>query len=227
MSAQPIDAFPYMQSYWMINQPMETSPALEAEYDTDVVIIGGGYAGMSTALGLLDRQPDLRVTIVEARHIGYGASGRNGGHIMNLLLRRGVTLFEDTPATSVESTQDGVTVQTPGGLVRAQRAVVTTNAYILQNSVSLEVSLPKTTILHNYVVATEQLSDEERRHRRSAHPIVARAEPHSVGGRGARQNRCAGGAVPIVMTRLERVFEPRNKTKPGRTKPSSRGFGLD
>ncbi|TWP36627.1 NAD(P)/FAD-dependent oxidoreductase [Leekyejoonella antrihumi] len=45
----------------------------------DVVIVGGGYTGLWTAIRLLEHDPSLVVCIVEAQYCGYGASGRNGG----------------------------------------------------------------------------------------------------------------------------------------------------
>lgn len=48
--------------------------------DVDVLVIGGGYAGLGTALGLAERGQS-GVALIEAEHIGYGASGRNGGFV--------------------------------------------------------------------------------------------------------------------------------------------------
>jgi glycine/D-amino acid oxidase-like deaminating enzyme len=79
------------------------------------------------------------------------------------LISRGVGIFEDTPATSIESTPQGVTVMTPEGLVQAQQAVLSTNAYITQDEVLLDVTLPKTGITHTYMIATEQLSEEHQK----------------------------------------------------------------
>lgn len=45
----------------------------------DVVIVGGGFTGLWTAIRLLEHQPDLDVCVIEAQYCGYGASGRNGG----------------------------------------------------------------------------------------------------------------------------------------------------
>ena len=45
----------------------------------DVCVIGGGLAGLNTALGLVER--GRGVTVVEAKRIGWGASGRNGGFV--------------------------------------------------------------------------------------------------------------------------------------------------
>lgn len=45
----------------------------------DVVIIGGGYTGLWTALHLLRESPGLNVVVLERTRVGFGASGRNGG----------------------------------------------------------------------------------------------------------------------------------------------------
>ncbi len=47
--------------------------------EADVAIVGAGYTGLWTAYYLKHAQPSLRVVVLEAEHIGYGASGRNGG----------------------------------------------------------------------------------------------------------------------------------------------------
>ncbi|WP_212631840.1 FAD-binding oxidoreductase [Pseudomonas sp. KB-10] len=72
----------YPQSYYAAsanNAPQR--PALQGEVETDVCIIGAGYTGLSTALFLLEN--GFKVSIVEAAKVGFGASGRNGGQIVN------------------------------------------------------------------------------------------------------------------------------------------------
>jgi glycine/D-amino acid oxidase-like deaminating enzyme len=54
-------------------------PPLAGDATTDVCIIGAGYSGLWSAYYLKQAAPDLRVTVVEKRFAGYGASGRNGG----------------------------------------------------------------------------------------------------------------------------------------------------
>jgi gamma-glutamylputrescine oxidase len=55
--------------------------ALSSNIETDVCVIGAGYTGLSTALFLLEH--GFRVVVLEASKVGFGASGRNGGQIVN------------------------------------------------------------------------------------------------------------------------------------------------
>lgn len=45
----------------------------------DVAIVGAGFTGLWTAYYLKQARPDARIAVIEQRHVGYGASGRNGG----------------------------------------------------------------------------------------------------------------------------------------------------
>jgi glycine/D-amino acid oxidase-like deaminating enzyme len=72
--------------WWDTNDP---DPALshahhEVPARADVVIVGGGYTGLWTAYYLLKVEPSLDVLVLEAEHIGFGASGRNGGWVSAL-----------------------------------------------------------------------------------------------------------------------------------------------
>jgi glycine/D-amino acid oxidase-like deaminating enzyme len=51
----------------------------------DVVIVGGGYTGLSTALELSLAEPGIRVVVLERRTCGFGASGRNSGFLTPLV----------------------------------------------------------------------------------------------------------------------------------------------
>ncbi len=270
--------FPYVNSYWAMDVSFDISLALAGKYQTEVLIVGAGFAGLSAALGLIEARPDLSVTIIEAHHAGYGASGRNSGHIFNLppmawlvqdlsnrqqqskaklsvqlveaqcqktfdtlakagldielqktdlqivasnivtaagtawlrdrlnqagietefyeaddaqkrigskaraimnlpthvvqpfklaqslrslLLQRGVTFFEQTPAARIESNPSGVFVTTPSGSIEAKTLVLTTNAYAAENKLDLNVARPKSRNSHTYMIATETLSDQE------------------------------------------------------------------
>ncbi len=55
-----------------------------SQADVDVCVVGGGYTGLWTAYYLLEADPMLSVLVVEAEHVGFGASGRNGGWVSAL-----------------------------------------------------------------------------------------------------------------------------------------------
>ncbi|PZW68897.1 gamma-glutamylputrescine oxidase [Pseudomonas sp. URMO17WK12:I1] len=72
----------HVDSYYAASRnPRVDYPALTEVVETDVCIIGAGYTGLSTALFLLEN--GFRVTVLEAAKVGFGASGRNGGQIVN------------------------------------------------------------------------------------------------------------------------------------------------
>lgn len=56
-------------------------PALKEDIDADVVVIGGGFSGINTSLELAEHGM-TNVVVLEAKHLGYGGTGRNGGQIM-------------------------------------------------------------------------------------------------------------------------------------------------
>ena len=58
---------------------LEEHAALTGDHDADVCVIGGGFTGLSAALNLAER--GMKVVLLEAERIGYGASGRCGGLI--------------------------------------------------------------------------------------------------------------------------------------------------
>lgn len=60
-----------------------SSPAVPPR-TADVVIVGGGFTGLWTAHYLLLADPALNVVVLEAEHVGFGASGRNGGWVSAL-----------------------------------------------------------------------------------------------------------------------------------------------
>lgn len=70
--------FPLSPSLWAATAapPPDTQPLTQSA-QADVLVVGGGYAGLSTALHLAEQ--GVRVVLLEAREIGFGGSGRNGG----------------------------------------------------------------------------------------------------------------------------------------------------
>ena len=54
-------------------------PSVAEDLEADLVVIGGGYTGLSTALHAAEA--GLSVRVIEAHRVGFGASGRNGGQV--------------------------------------------------------------------------------------------------------------------------------------------------
>jgi glycine/D-amino acid oxidase-like deaminating enzyme len=57
------------------------APPPSGDLEVDVAIVGGGYTGLWTALALRERDPSIRVAVLEAEVVGWGPSGRNGGFV--------------------------------------------------------------------------------------------------------------------------------------------------
>src|SRR5262245_26572210 len=73
-------------SLWArLTPPGPELPRLDGSVEADVVIIGAGFTGLSTALHL--RQAGVDVAIIEAAEPGWGASGRNNGQVIPTLSR--------------------------------------------------------------------------------------------------------------------------------------------
>ena len=69
-------------------------PAARGTLQADVCIIGGGLAGLNTALGLVERGMQ-GVLLLEAGQVGHGASGRNGGFVFGGFSRGEANLLRD------------------------------------------------------------------------------------------------------------------------------------
>jgi gamma-glutamylputrescine oxidase len=69
----------HIDSYYAASANRELAfPTLKGELEADVCIVGGGYTGLSSAIHL--REKGYSVVLLEAERVGWGASGRNGGH---------------------------------------------------------------------------------------------------------------------------------------------------
>lgn len=73
---------PLPHSYYAASaNPAPLRPPLKGAESADVCVVGAGYAGLSTALHLAEK--GYKVIVLEAELAGFGASGRNGGQIIN------------------------------------------------------------------------------------------------------------------------------------------------
>jgi gamma-glutamylputrescine oxidase len=63
-------------SHWLRQHQFTTQ-----DITTDILIVGGGYVGLSTAYWLTEMNPDLKITVLDRSFCGAGASGRNAGFL--------------------------------------------------------------------------------------------------------------------------------------------------
>ena len=72
----------HTSSYYAASKNWQTDyPKLEGDHHCDVAIVGGGFTGVSAALRLIEH--GYKVAVVEANRISWGASGRNGGQLID------------------------------------------------------------------------------------------------------------------------------------------------
>ncbi len=104
-------------SWWLGRSPDPTAarlPAgsrLDGDVRCDVVIVGGGFTGLWSAIRLAEADPGCAVVVLERECVGFGASGRNGGFAMTMVGR---------------SLHDLVRKVGPGPALRVHRAMVQT-----------------------------------------------------------------------------------------------------
>lgn len=87
------------KSYWQETELIFNSKDLAQENHYDIIIVGAGIAGLSTAYWLEKKDPQLKIVIIDQGPMGIGASGKNAGfltcgsveHFNKLLLQFGLT----------------------------------------------------------------------------------------------------------------------------------------
>lgn len=135
-------------------------PQLVGDQETDICVVGAGYSGLSTALHLVEK--GHKVAIVEGARVGWGASGRNGGQIVNGLnasLQKIRKSFGHDTATFVAGL-----VQEGGEIIRERVKTYdikcdlkATNVFTAYSSVHMHELEERLDLLASYGVKTQAL----------------------------------------------------------------------
>ena len=72
-------------SFWLAQSPAAPIPTPLPSAKQDLVIVGGGMTGLWSAYCARQAHPDWAITVIEAKTVGYGASGRNGRWLSTLM----------------------------------------------------------------------------------------------------------------------------------------------
>jgi len=82
MSETPNANSAYPPSYYAASRNIVRQPqVLEGTLEADICVVGAGYSGLSAAISLAEH--GFKVVMIEAAEVGWGASGRNGGQVVN------------------------------------------------------------------------------------------------------------------------------------------------
>jgi glycine/D-amino acid oxidase-like deaminating enzyme len=97
----------YVDNYWFKTVDLENqkiNAPLRGSHNADIVIVGGGYTGLSAAYHIKEKFPEQHIVLLEGACCGNGASGRNGGFCI------GTDLLNETSAADPEARQKNLEV---------------------------------------------------------------------------------------------------------------------
>ncbi|MEK9818497.1 MAG: FAD-binding oxidoreductase [Pseudomonadales bacterium] len=119
-SERPAPGADFGPSLWaeaLSHHREKTQPTADLPTQADVVIVGGGFSGLWTAYYLSLADPHRSITLLEAEHVGFGASGRNGGWCMGWA--EGIDALLERPKTRTEGLRWARAMQSTLGEIKS------------------------------------------------------------------------------------------------------------
>ncbi|NQU29839.1 MAG: FAD-dependent oxidoreductase [Anaerolineae bacterium] len=105
---RPPDLYEYfVDNFWFNSVDLENqkiNQPLRGSHKADVVIVGGGFTGLSAAYHIRQKFPEKKIVLLEGACCGYGASGRNGGFCI------GTDLLNETSPADPEARQNNLDI---------------------------------------------------------------------------------------------------------------------
>lgn len=105
---RPPDLYEYfVDNFWFKSVDLENqkiNEPLRGSHKADIVIVGGGFTGLSAAYHIRQKFPEKKIVLLEGACCGYGASGRNGGFCI------GTDLLNETSPADPEALQDNLDI---------------------------------------------------------------------------------------------------------------------
>jgi len=210
-----------------------TRPPLSGDTEADVCIVGAGFSGLSAALHLAGA--GRQVTVLEGARVGWGASGRNGGQIVNGLNASLETIGRRYGADTADFV--GTLVQEGADIIRgfvAEHAIdcdlKNGNLYVAFDSRQMRALEAKQALWRRHGMDEHELLDRESLRRHVVSPLYVGGMLDASGGHlhplnlalgeaaalealggtiheGTRVDRLEGesGARPVVVTERGRV----------------------
>ncbi len=195
------------QSFWVSQTPdYHPNPPLREDITADLAIIGGGFTGVSTAYHFSQRYPDKRVVLLEAKSLANGASGRNGGLMLNWTALMG-DYDAELIARIYQTTQAGI--QMIRAIIERHQLAVT---YRVDGTLTLYTDAQRAEAAHAEVEYYQSLGIPEQYLDSAAlaHKLPARGaygavlDPNSGQINGAQLVR---GLRPVLLERGVEIYE--------------------
>jgi glycine/D-amino acid oxidase-like deaminating enzyme len=217
------------RSWWLrealADDPGEPASPLRGDAIADVVILGGGYTGMWTALHLKELEPGIDIAIVEQDICGGGASGRNGGFVNSFWgdLPYLVERFGDDPA--IELCEAGEeSIRAIGRFLDQHRIDAwfrSDGEYVVAASDGQEGRWSEDLSLAEELGVSQhfQVLDAEEMRSRISSPVFRGALYRKVGAT-VHPARLARGMRRVLLERGVRIFEDTPVTRFGMGDPA-------
>ena len=175
-------------------------PPIGGDTEADVCIVGAGFSGLSAALHLA--RAGRRVTVLEGARVGWGASGRNGGQIVNGLNASLDTIarrYGDDTAAFV-----GSLLQEGAGIIRgfvAEHAIdcdlKTGNVYVAFDARQMRALEAKQALWRRHGMDAHELLDRDALRRHVVSPLYAGGMLDTSGGHLHPLNLALGEAAAL------------------------------